>query len=228
MCRDDSEIRLAEGALLYAQDHYPQLNVACWLNRCDQLGERVRQLGARTPAERIEAMRQVLIEEEDFSANVEDYYDARNSFLNEVLHRRLGIPISLSLIWLDVARQLGWPLVGVGLPGHFIVKYVTDDIEEDLLIDPFHGGCLLTIEDCETLILRSCGQCARLRRCDLRPACNKGILTRMLNNLRVIFIQQQAWVRAAQTVDRLLAIHPKNADLHYERKNLVRQLARMN
>ncbi len=219
-------IRLAEAALLFAGDHYPGLNPTCWLHRCDQLSDRVRDLHATSPQDRIHALRHVLVEQEAFSGNTEHYYDARNSLLNEVLHRKLGNPISLSVIWLDVAQALGWPVTGVGLPGHFIIKYHDDGT--DTLIDPFHEGRIVTPGDCEKLVHRSCGQRARLTRTDFSSACTKSILTRMLNNLRVIFIQQQNWARAARVVDRLIAIHPQNEDLRCERKQLLCQLARMN
>lgn len=206
MLREDEDIRLAEAALLFAADHCPDLEPRGWLERLDALARRVERMEAASPEDQVDALRAVLVEEEGLAANAADYYDPRNSFLNEVLERRLGIPISLSVIWLDICRQLNWPFVGVGLPGHFIIK--RHGRNGELLIDPYGGGRILSRQGCERLVSHLFGRRLLLDESAFEPIGIKPALTRMLNNLYSIFTRREEWSQAACVLTRMLAIAP--------------------
>ncbi|UCH53918.1 MAG: transglutaminase family protein, partial [Pseudomonadota bacterium] len=141
------EFDLAEAALLLAKDEYPALDVGAYLARLDRLGADLRaRIPENSPLEQtILALNAFLFEEHGFLGNTDNYYDPRNSFLNEVLDRKLGIPITLSIIYMEIGRRVGLPVEGVSFPGHFLVKFGTD--HGDLVIDPFAGGIPLSEED---------------------------------------------------------------------------------
>src|SRR5882672_2502554 len=140
----DEDISLAEAALLIAGHGYPDLNVAGYLSRIEELAHMLSmRIGEdATPLERIADLNQFLFGDLGFAANSEDYYDPRNSFLNEVLERRTGIPITLSVIYMELGRRIGLPLQGVSFPGHFLVKCQSP--EGEIVLDPFHGGMRLS------------------------------------------------------------------------------------
>jgi regulator of sirC expression with transglutaminase-like and TPR domain len=203
------EVRLAEAALWIAADEYPGLEVAAWLDRLDGLGERAaaRLHPAMTVDDAAAAVGAVLFGGEGLRGNTEDYYDPRNSFLNDVLERRLGIPITLSVIYMDVAARAGLTVQGVGLPGHFIVRAERGGARR--LLDPFHGGTPLAGDDCEALLQRILGGGARLEPAHLRPVGTREIITRMLANLKGIYTARGDWTRALRTLDRLLLVCPE-------------------
>ncbi|HVO25191.1 MAG TPA: SirB1 family protein [Candidatus Margulisiibacteriota bacterium] len=202
----DHRIDLAEAALLIAQEEYPWLDVAAYLRRLDELaaaaGSELRQ--GLAPAERIARLNHFLFVECGFTGNSDDYYDARNSFLNDVLDRRTGIPISLSLVYSEVAQRLDLPVYGVSFPGHFLVKYVGD---EEIIIDPFFGTVIST-DECAQRLRGIYGDEARFDRRLLRPATAREILVRMLSNLKQVYIQQSDFERALACVDRILLLAP--------------------
>jgi len=202
----DHRIDLAEAALLIAQEEYPWLDVAAYLRRLDELaaaaGSELRQ--GLAPAERIARLNHFLFVECSFTGNSDDYYDARNSFLNDVLDRRTGIPISLSLVYSEVAQRLDLPVYGVSFPGHFLVKYVGD---EEIIIDPFFGTVIST-DECAQRLRGIYGDEARFDRRLLRPATAREILVRMLSNLKQVYIQQSDFERALACVDRILLLAP--------------------
>ena len=170
----EADLDLAEAALLIAQEEQPELDVAAYLGRLDALADSVRSRlpEAASFADIIQALNTVLFEEEGLSGNQTDYHDPRNSFLNEVLDRKLGIPITLSLVYIEVGNRLGVPLVGVGFPGHFVVKYAGPDGET--VLDPFQAGSRVSqaqMEDKlramygpEQPVCRPAAQAARRRR----------------------------------------------------------------
>lgn len=201
-----SEIRLDCAALHLARDAYPELSLAAPLAQLDRLAEQVAQKrpGLSAPL-RYLAMRKTLVEEFELRGNP-DYYDADNSYLQRVLERKLGIPISLSVIWLEVARRLKWPASGIGFPGHFLVRF--DDPEHFVLIDPFRDGQSLDLADCEQMIKHQFGDDAKLEAGHLAPADTRGILIRMLANLRGVYVSQADWSRLACVLERLVAIEP--------------------
>jgi regulator of sirC expression with transglutaminase-like and TPR domain len=137
-----------------------------------------------------------------FRGNQEDYYDPRNSYLNDVLDRRLGIPITLSLVFLEVGRRLGLELAGIGFPGHFLVR-ARGPAGEELILDPFHGGVLLDRADLEERLREVTGADARLDPEHFLPASKKQILTRMLNNLRQIHKQRRDPTRETAVAELL-------------------------
>lgn len=224
--RDEGEIRLAEAALLFAVDHCRDLKIAPWLHRLDELVRRVDAQQAGTGTEQIDALRTVLVDEEHFVGNTASYYDTNNSLLNQVLDRRVGIPISLSVVWLDICHQLGWPFVGVGLPGHFIIKRTTSD--DETLVDPFNNGRTLSHADCERVVTGIYGRRVSLPESQFQASTKTEILARMLNNLRGICLGRQAWYESSLVLARLLAIHPGSVELERELAIVTANLAKFN
>jgi regulator of sirC expression with transglutaminase-like and TPR domain len=203
---------LDEAALAIAAEEYPRLDVAAYLARLDVLAARVVQ---RSPvpgrsATALHALRSVLAEEEGLRGNDADYGDPRNSFLNDVLDRRLGIPISLSVVYMEVARRTGLPLEGVGFPGHFLAKYVSPSGRE-VFVDAFNGGEMLSADECAARYRARTGG-RDLDRKHLAAVTPRQILTRMLANLRRIYLERSDDVRAYGVLDRMLLLVPGQLD----------------
>ncbi len=222
----EGAVDLAEAALLIAKEEYPDLDVRRHLTRLDQMGAAVHSHAGptRDPYRLIAALNDYLFREQGFHGNREDYYDPRNSFLNDVLDRRTGIPITLSVVYMEVARRIGLRLQGVGMPRHFLVKYTGPD--EEILINVFDAGTLLSRGDCQRLMDRlSDGKLAFeprfLAAVDVRK-----ILFRMLTNLKVIYFNRQDYERALSIVERLLILVPDSATEIRDRGLLSSQLRR--
>jgi len=201
-------VPLDEAVLAIAEEEYPGLDVEEVLVRLDRLGQRV---GERSPvpgraASTLGALRHVLVEEEGLRGNERDYGDPRNSFLNEVLERRLGIPISLSVVWMEVARRAGLRLEGVGFPGHFLAKYASPGGLE-IFVDAFHGGELLTGDECVARYRARTGG-RDLDRRYLSAVAPRQILARMLHNLKRVYVERRDDVRAYWVLDRILMLTP--------------------
>lgn len=211
VARGEGRFRLAEAALLFAADH-GRVNVEVSLRRLDALAERIGARGAANADEQLQAMRGVLVIEEKLRGATADYYDPRNSFIQEVLERRVGIPISLSVIWIDIARQLGWPFQGVGLPGHFMVRQVRGP-GALVMIDAFAGGRAMTRHQCEELVGRIAGAGVQLDDTLFAAASDLSILARMLNNLAAIYTRRQEWPRLTQVLLRQRALTPDDEQL---------------
>ncbi|MCC7354742.1 MAG: transglutaminase family protein [Anaerolineae bacterium] len=207
----DDEIGLAHGALLIAQEEYPRLDAEAYLRRLDHLAERLRPIleGLQTDVQRLTALNRLLFEEEGFRGNQADYYDPRNSFLNDVLDRKLGIPITLSVVYMEVGWRVGLPLSGVGLPGHFMVR--CDGRGGPILVDPFHRGAILTAREATERAREVSGQQVPLLPESFQPVSRRAILTRMLNNLKAIYVQRADYPRALSAVERLVLIAPEAA-----------------
>jgi regulator of sirC expression with transglutaminase-like and TPR domain len=207
----EEELDLAEAALLIAQEEHPDMDVAAYLRRLDGLAAAVRARlpQAPEPTDIIDNLNIQLFREEGLTGNESEYYDPRNSFLNEVLDRKRGIPITLSVIYLEVGRRLGLPLVGVGFPGHFLVKYSGADGE--MVLDPFAGGATLSREDLVQRLRRMYGDAnpflAQIPQL-LAPASKKEILVRILRNLKGIYLQKNDFARALAASDRILLVAP--------------------
>jgi regulator of sirC expression with transglutaminase-like and TPR domain len=224
--RPEETIDLAEAALLIAKEEYPDLDVADYLGRLEAMAAEVQaQVGSTVdPRRMIEALNTYLFQAQGFRGNSEDYYDPRNSFLNDVLDRRTGIPITLSTVYLAVGRRLGLRLDGVGMPGHFLVKYMAPD--EEVVIDPFNGGAVVTPADCQRLLDRIYGGKLAFEPRFLTTLGTRRILGRMLSNLKVIYFNNHAYAKALSVVDRLLILDPQTATEIRDRGLLSSQLKR--
>ena len=210
---DEDRISLERAALTIARMEYPELQTEPYIRLLDQLGKRVDALLPATPEppNYIVALNQVLFEEEGFQGNVDEYYDPRNSFLNDVLDRKLGIPITLALVYMEVGGRVGFPLFGVGLPGHFLLKHYEVDGRE-ILIDAFNGGDILDTNDCQERLDAIYSGQLTFQPEFLQTVSRRQMLTRMLNNLRGIYISSRNLRKAAQAVDLILALHPRSAE----------------
>ncbi len=206
---DTARIRLDCAALHLARDAYPDLSLAPYLERLDEMAELVADLRPGLAANlRYEAMREILVDHYGLRGDEEDYYDPQNSYLNRVLDRGLGMPISVSIVWIEVARRLKWPVSGLGFPGHFIIRF--DDDERYVLVDPFRGGQTLSIEDCRNVLKHCFDGKVRFSLEYLKPVDTRAILTRLLNNLRNIYMAHHDWPMLAQVLRRLAAVEPSN------------------
>jgi regulator of sirC expression with transglutaminase-like and TPR domain len=205
-----AEIPLAEAALAIAEEEYPDLPSQEYLQALDRLAALAdsRRGARRGAAESLRAMRETLFGEAGFRGNDAHYYDPRNSFLNEVLDRRLGIPISLSIVFLAVARRLGLAAEGVAFPGHFLVKHRAGDRE--LFIDPYRGGEILSAEDCAARYRAMTQGRGTFEARFLDAASTRQILGRMLHNLKKIYAEGGDDVRTLWVIDRLLLLFPGN------------------
>ncbi len=207
MAGPDDQVDLAQAALLIACEEYPDLDVARYLRRLDTLGRAVTaRLGGDGDQAAVRALNGLLFDEEGFRGNVEDYYDPRNSFLNDVIDRRTGIPITLSTLYIEVGRRAGLPVDGIGLPGHFIVRV------GETLVDPFHGGAILSAEDCQKRLDRIYGGRVKLDDTMLAPCERKTILSRTLRNLKAIYTKAEDVTRALNVVELLLRVDPDSLD----------------
>jgi regulator of sirC expression with transglutaminase-like and TPR domain len=219
--RDDrSKARLDIAALELASIEFPGLDHDAFTFRLDNLAEQIdAQL---TPGANgldfIKAANELLFEVMQFRGNAQEYYDPRNTCLNSVLMRRLGIPISLSLVYMEVARRLGRMVYGVGLPGHFIVAY--EDSGSRYWLDPFHGGLILSFSDLCALAKDTANVDLRLNPGLLGPVTKRQMLVRMLSNLKAIYMRGEAFDKARQVLDLLIEAMPEYAE-EYRHRGLV-------
>lgn len=209
--RPDKDFDLAEATLLVAAEEYPGLDIGAYLRKLDELaaGLKRRLRVDISTADTILSLNRYLFKELGFAPNSEDYYDPRNSFLNEVLDRKVGIPITLSIVYLEVGRRLGLMLQGVSFPGNFLVKCTTRG--DTIVLDPYSNGISLSIADLQQRLQQMYGgeaaskaQVAGL----LEAASNKEILARMLRNLKTIYLHYNQMRQALATVDRILIVLP--------------------
>jgi len=209
---EDEDIDLTRAALLVARTEYPDLDIEDYVTRIDELAERVWTVAASIEPQRtIATLNRVLFDEARLRGNREDYYDPRNSFLNDVLDRGLGIPITLALVYMEVARRIGFRLMGVGMPGHFLLKHFADGGQE-LLIDCFNRGDILSRQDCQTRLDEIYSGQMTLRPEFLHPLSHRQILTRMLNNLKTVYLSTRNFRKALPIADLILMIYPSSAE----------------
>lgn len=206
--RADDEINLALAALLVAREEYPQLPEDRYLGRLDLLAEETRdRLDDETaPLLVLQELLTTLYSRHRFRGNREAYYDPRNSFLNDVLDRKLGIPLTLGIVLLEVGWRLGLPLEGVNFPGHFLVRFKGDAI--DLLIDPYDGGAIRFEDQAQELLDRVYGGMIRVHESFLRSARRREMLVRLLSNLKSLYLNVRDHQRALWAVERILLIRP--------------------
>lgn len=209
----DADHDLAAVALELAREEYPALDIAGYLDQIRDLARDARGHIGGGVREQAVGLCRYLFHEVGFHGNAKEYYDPRNSYLSDVLDRLTGIPITLSLVTIAVGQRIGLPLEGLGLPGHFVVQCRAT--EPHLFIDPFHGGRLLTPDQCEALVARVTGDAAPLGPVDFQPVSPALFLQRMLNNLRGIYLRADDSRRAARILSRLHQLCP--GDVHVRR-----------
>ena len=206
-----SGAELGPAALTIARIEYPALDVQRYLDRLDEMGARAsRRLEGATlsSSDTIATLNEYLYEEEGFGGNRDQYDDPRNSFLNEVLDRRTGIPITLAVVYLEVARRAGLSITGVNFPGHFLLRAPGGLAGDDLIIDPFHGGALLSEFDCRQLLRNHVGDEAAFDRSLLAPATRHDIVVRMLVNLKRLYVRMRSFPQARFVSTLLLTADP--------------------
>ena len=212
---DDDSLPLTEAALSLAQDAYPDLDMQTVLAEIDELVVRARR---RMPddadvKQKVDALNRYFFRELGFSSNLNDYYDPDNSHLNVVLRRRRGIPISLAVIYLEMAEQLGLPVRGVSFPGHFLLRVTTPD--GDVMLDPTSGHSLSESEMVDMLepYVASAGESvSRALRILLQPATRREIIARMLRNLKSTYLQTERWQRLLAVQQRLVILLPESIE----------------
>jgi len=198
---------LATLTLLLARDEHPDLDVEAYLAELEAMAHEARHQMQGSLRTRLEGLCRYLFHDLGFEGNTKDYYDPRNSYLNEVLDRRTGLPITLSVVAMCVGQRTGLNVQGVGLPGHFIVKVVSPK-GQDVLFDPFHGGRILTPEQCERLVKEIVGTEFTATAETLQAVPLGAIVLRMLTNLKGIYLQQGDFVRAVRIIGRLRQLNP--------------------
>lgn len=208
----EKEIPLAEAALIIASDEYPDLEVSVYLTRLDTMADELRPRIAdeREPRATIEKINRYLFDELEFHGNRAEYDDPRNSYLNDVLNRRTGLPITLSVVVIALADKLRLPIFGVGLPGHFVVKWRDEHIE--IVFDPFNGGEIMGRRAIEERVREIANPVTPFQASWLDAVGTKYTLTRMLQNLKALFVRQEQLDRAWQVVDKLLLLDPRAPD----------------
>lgn len=207
---ENDQIDLAKGALLIAKDAYPDLDIEVYLQRLNQIAAELQsQIDEEVDtSEQIHHLNRYLFEVQGFSgSSQENYYNARNSYLNDVLERKIGIPIALSIVYMEIGKRIGLPLVGVGFPGHFIVKH--RDLE--IVIDPFEKGQILSDEDLSERLTQLFREPVSVHPRFLQAVTNKEILARMLRNLRQIHFREGEYEKAVRTAEQITWLAPKSA-----------------
>ena len=222
--RPEDLIDLGRAALTIALPDYPDLDIPACLAQIDELAVAVTQrCGAVADVYRsLAALNCILFTERSFRGNRDDYFDPKNSFLNEVLARKTGIPISLSVLYIEVAQRIGLKLAGVGFPGHFLVKYA--ESREEIIIDPFAGGEVRSREDLAGMIRQLYGDTVSFHAEFLEPVTKKQILQRMLANLKAIYRKKNDLVKSLTVLDRLIILDPTAKDDIRERGGLYLRL----
>jgi regulator of sirC expression with transglutaminase-like and TPR domain len=214
---------LAGPAFLVARIEYPRLDYGPYLDRLEQMGDAAFHFVAKDPghdgplAARIDAVNRYLFGELGFTGNREQFDDPRNSCLNDVMDRKKGIPITMALVYIEVARRAGIRSEGVNFPGHFLVRCLedlhTDDPPDGLIVDPFHGGAILDEAEVRQLLEPHMSEAA-FDPSLLARATRRQILVRMLLNLKKLYVKMHSFPQARATADALLALQPSSlADL---------------
>ena len=218
--RPDEAVDLGYAALTIGLSVNPHLDIPAYLQRIDQLAREVAD--RRDPAgdvyHSLAALNHVLFRQHGFDGNRDDYYDPRNSFLSEVLDRKIGIPITLCVLYMEVARRISVPVEGIGFPGHFLVK--CSDGEEAIFIDPFHRGEIKITEDLGQMLEKLYGRKVALRPQFLEAAGKKQILKRMLVNLKAIYLRNNSVGEALSIFDHLIILDPAGAEEIRDRGSL--------
>jgi regulator of sirC expression with transglutaminase-like and TPR domain len=218
---------LAEGALLIAAEEYESLDVDAYLAKLETMGATLhRRLRSDiSPTEALLALNRYLFDELGFSGNAQDYYDLRNSYLNEVIDRRLGIPITLAIVYIEVGRRIGLQLHGVSFPSHFLVKCTLRD--GSVILDPYAKGASLGIDDLKHRLLslaKDLDVDDKLMKTMLAAAAPNEIFARLLRNLRAIHLSKDDRLKALNASDRIVMLMPHAAEEYRERAQLYLEL----
>ena len=228
--RPDEAIDVAHGAALIARDAHAKLDLPALLARFDALAAPLAQLpgglAGLCPAEQAAKLADHLYGVIGFRGNEADYYDPRNSLLPDVLDRKLGIPLTLAIVYVEVARRCGVPACGVSFPAHFLVRIDVKpgDVGEPVFVDPFFGGRVLNREALERLLRRGTTPGQKLEEEHLAPATPRAILVRMLINLKWIYMTRGDYARAHLALDRIVSLTPDSAAALRERGMLAARL----
>jgi regulator of sirC expression with transglutaminase-like and TPR domain len=209
----DAQISLEKAALYIAQEEYPDLAVDEYLNALDTMASEIQERLPQDayPLRILRTINQYLYDDLKFAGNTDDYYDPRNSFLNDVIDRRTGIPITLSLVYLSIAQRLDFPMVGIGMPAHFIIRPAVEDME--LFVDPFHDGEIMFAQDCEARLSQIYGQPIEMQPEFLEAVAPRQFLFRLLTNLKFIYLNRNEIEKCLGVVERILILFP---DAPYE------------
>jgi regulator of sirC expression with transglutaminase-like and TPR domain len=222
----EEAIDLAEAALLIATHAYPDLDVAHHLTRIEVLAKTLesRIQPDSGPSQRILALNQYMFAELGFTANEKDYYDPRNSCLNEVLDRRVGIPITLSLLYMEIGARIGLPLEGVGFPGHFLLKCALP--EGTVVLDPYAGGVILGVAELQKRLRDVRGEevSSAIVAGMLSAAGKKEIVLRLLRNLKAIYLRSQQFDRALPIMHWIIATAPDHPPELRDRAMIYQEL----
>ncbi len=199
---------LIEGALAIAWEEYPRMDLGHYREIFERMASDLqpRIAGIRYPLKVVQEINQYLFVEQNFRGNDRDYYDPRNSFITDVLDRRLGIPLTLSLVYMVVGDRLGFPIEGISFPGHFIIRPQHPDLE--IFIDPYNKGEILFPEDCANKLNQLYGREVPLQREYLEPVSIRRILDRLLNNLKMIYLRSHESSKALGAIERSLMLNP--------------------
>lgn len=206
--RPEEEIDLGRAALVIAQSEYPELDIDAYVGKIDRLAASVSdRCGEESnPYRLLASLNYVLFTQEGFRGDRSDYYNPKNSFLNDVIERKQGIPITLSVLYMEIARRVGLTVEGVGFPGHFLVKCL--DEEEEIVIDPFHGGEVRPAEELQGLLDELYQGKVSFRPEFLASVTKKQILRRMLHNLKAIYLHQGNLAKTVSVIERLVILDP--------------------
>src|SRR5262245_26797473 len=201
---------VAEVALWLARDEFADLEVAACLAQLHEFADQARPFLQGDLEDRVQEFSHFLFDDLRFRGNVQNYYEADNSYLNRVIDRRVGIPITLSLVTMAIGVRAGLEVVGVGLPGHFITKAI--DGGREVLFDPFHGGHILTPDECEQLVQQVIGVPFVATPEHFQPVPPGRLLRRMLTNLKGVYLRTEEFDKAARTIGRIRQLIPEDVD----------------
>lgn len=224
--RPDEQINLALSALYIAQEEYPNLDIFEYLNALDTMAAEVKERlpSQKYPLRIIQSINQYLYEDLGFSGNTTEYYDPRNSFLNQVIERRVGIPITLALVYLEIAKRINFPMVGIGMPGHFLIRPAVAEME--IFVDAFNRGEVMFADDCQERLMQVYGQPVTMQPEFLATVTNRQLLARMLSNLKYIYLNGQQLEKALAAVERILLLFPDNPTEIRDRGLIYYQIGR--
>jgi regulator of sirC expression with transglutaminase-like and TPR domain len=219
----DEKIHLSEAALQIAKDEYPELDIDYYLDLLANWGNQLKRGPRGSILDRVEKLNEFLFGQMNFEGNLEHYYDPKNSFLNDVIDSKKGIPITLSVIYLDLARRMGLNAAGVGFPGHFLVSIASG--ETTIYLDAFHKGKIMNVEGCVDLLQKVSSGSIEFEDSFLHPLDKKRTLSRILRNLKGIYLEQGNDAKLVVVMDKIVALNDDDPQelrdrgiVHYKRQ----------